>query len=253
MFCFVFGVIFVNIFVPFNINRWSSDSGYNQFFRLSSYGIIVALVLLFTQFPLRQLFNISQFKVKTFILWLLIELFIISLVYIFLYGNPIGNLFNDLRFSVKYTFLGICLPYSFALFLIYYKNQTKVIEMLETQIKSPKFPQLIGFKDDKGKIQFSVRSEEVLLLESTDNYVSVMYYLNGKIQRRLLRNTLKCMESDLSNRSIIRCHRSFMVNTENVEFIHKGNKSLQLKIRNYEPMIPVSQKYLSRFIGLLSQ
>ena len=250
--CFIFSVLFINIFVPFNINRWFSDSGFIKILRLSSYGLIIALVLLFTQFPLRKLFKVQHFKFSTYFLWLFIEIVIISLVYIFLYGNPLGNLVNDFIFSLKYTLLGICLPYSFALLLIYYKNQRAEIAILKGYIGKQPGSHLTGFRDDKGKIQFSVLTGDILFLESTDNYISVFYLLNGKIQRKLLRNTLKNMEEELKMQSVIRCHRSFMINTQNIEFAQKKGKFLQLKIKHYKSYISVSQKYLSLFLGFLS-
>lgn len=50
--CFAFGVLFINVFVPFNINRWGPHSGIIEFLRLSSYGVIVAGVRLQQTFSL---------------------------------------------------------------------------------------------------------------------------------------------------------------------------------------------------------
>jgi len=174
---FVFSVIFLNVFQPFNIGRWYSDSGIIKFLRLSSYGFVIAIVFLFTQFPLRKIFNLQQFTVKSYLLWLIIEIALINLVYIFLYGNPIGNFINDLGFSLKYTLLSIWLPYSFAVLIVYYKNQRAEISSLKTNANKPTEKRLIVFKDENGKIKFSVVAKDLLLLESTDNYVSVFYIL----------------------------------------------------------------------------
>ena len=247
-----FSVVFLNIFEPWNITRWHSDSGIIQFLRLSSYGFVVALVFLFTQFPMRKVFKTEQFKIKSYILWLFIEISLISLVYIFLYGNPVGNFVNDLLFSIKYTLLGIALPYSFAILVIYYKNQREEIKHLQTKIAKPTENKLIAFKDENDKIKFSVLAKDLLLLESTDNYVSVYYFLENKVQRKLLRNTLKNLENELKDKSIIRCHRSFMVNSENVEFVQKEGKKLNIKIKQVEKYIPVSQKYSSLFLDFLT-
>jgi hypothetical protein len=248
----VFSILFLNIFEPFNISRWYSDSGIIQFLRLSSYGIVVALVFLFTQFPLRNIFKMHSFKIKSYLLWLLIEIMLISLGYIFLYGNPIGNFVNDLIYSLKYTLLGICLPYSFALLIIYYKNQRAEIEELKKHIKKPAEKRLISFNDENGKIKFSVLAKDLVFLESTDNYVSVHYILEGKMQRKLLRNTLKNMEEMLHKNATIRCHRSFMVNTKNVEFVQKDGKKLNIKVKQFEKFIPVSQKYSSLFLDFIT-
>ena len=252
MVVFVFSVIFLNVFQPFNIARWYSDSGFIQFFRLSSYGFVIAIVFLFTQFPLRRIFKINEFKIKSYLLWLIIEIALINLVYIFLYGNPIGNFSNDLVFSLKYTLMSIWLPYSFAILIVYYKNQRAEIESLKSNANKPAEKRLIIFKDENGKIKFSVLPKDLLLLESTDNYVSVFYILENKVQRKLLRNTLKNMEEMLKENSIIRCHRSFMVNPAKVEFMQKKGKKLKLKLNHFDKPIPVSEKYSTPFLSFLS-
>ncbi len=241
--CLVFGVLFINVFVPFNINRWYSDSGLIQFLRLSSYGFVVSLVLLFTQFPLRKLFNVKSFTLKTYSFWVVIEILLMSLVYIFLYGNPLGNFMNDFIFSIKYTLLGICVPYSFALLIIYYRKQQVKIRTMSDQMQTPIQNQLIAFKDEYGKVKFSLALEDILLLESTDNYVTVYFKAGEKTERQLLRNSLKKLEHTFSDYGIARCHRSFMINLAKIEMIRKQGKKLQLKLKNLERDIPVSEKY----------
>jgi hypothetical protein len=249
---FIFSVIFLNVFQPFNIARWYSDSGFIQFLRLSSYGFVIAIVFLFTQFPLRKIFKIQQFTIKSYVLWLAIEIALINLGYIFLYGNPIGNFKNDLVFSLKYTLLSIWLPYSFAILIVYFKNHRSEIETLKSNANKPTEKRLLVFKDEHGKIKFSVLTKDLLLLESTDNYVSVFYILDNKVQRKLLRNTLKNLEEMLKENSVVRCHRSFMVNIANVEFMQKDYKKFNLKIKNFEKVIPVSEKYSTPFLSFLT-
>jgi hypothetical protein len=244
--------MFLNVFEPFNIARWYSDSGFIQFLRLSSYGFITAVVFLFTQFPLRRVFKIYEFKIKSYLLWLATEIVLINLVYIFLYGNPIGNFRNELGFSLQYTLMCIWLPYSFAILIVYFKNHREEIELLKTNVNKPAEKRLIIFKDENGKIKFSVLAKDLLLLESTDNYVSVFYFLENKVQRKLLRNTLKNMEEMLKENSIVRCHRSFMVNPANIEFMQKESKKFNIKIKHINKSIPVSDKYSSLFFNFLT-
>ena len=249
---FLFSVIFLNVFEPFNIARWYSDSGFIQFLRLSSYGFIIAVVFLFTQFPLRRIFKIQHFNFKTWIFWLLIEIILINLAYILLYGNPVGNFKNDLLFSAKYTLLSIWLPYSFAVLILYYKKHQKEIEMLKNIPHKTPISNLVVFREENGKIRFSVRTPDLLLLESTDNYVTVFYMLENKVQRILFRNTLKNLENELKNNGIIRCHRSFMINPDGIEFMERDGKKFLLKLKNIERKIPVSEKYSSLFLTFLS-
>jgi hypothetical protein len=252
LFCLVFGILFINIFVPFNINRWFSDSAFIQFLRLSSFGLIVSLVLWFTQFPLRTVFKIHSFTIKSFSLWFLLETILTSLVYIFLYGNPLGNFVNDFIFSLKYTFLGIVLPYSFVLVIIHYKNRQNKISPQQVNLNQPLEKSLISFKDESGKIRFSAQPADVLLLESTDNYITVHYLFGGKVHRKLLRNTLKNIEDTMSKNGFIRCHRSFMVNTQNISFVQKEGKKMVIRFKQFDKVIPVSEKYSSLFLRFLS-
>ena len=249
---FLFCVIFLNVFEPFNIARWYSDSGIIKFLRLSSYGFVIALVFLFTQFPIRRIFKIQNFRFKTWLLWLLTEIVLINLVYIFLYGNPIGNFKNDLMFSAKYTLMSIWLPYSFAVLILYYKKHRKEIEMLKNIHQKQTVSNMVIFKDENGKIRYSFRTADLLLLESTDNYVTVFYMLENKLQRVLIRNSLKTLENELKKNGIIRCHRSFMINPDGIEFMERDGKKFLLKLKNIERKIPVSEKYSSLFLTFLS-
>jgi DNA-binding LytR/AlgR family response regulator len=148
--------------------------------------------------------------------------------------------------------MSIWLPYSFAILIVYFKNHRAEIEVLKSNANKPPEKRLIVFKDENDKIKFSVLAKDLLLLESTDNYVSVFYILANKVQRKLLRNTLKNMEEMLKENNIVRCHRSFMVNPANVDFMQKKGKKLNLKINQFDKSIPVSEKYSSPFLSFLT-
>ena len=149
--------------------------------------------------------------------------------------------------------MGICLPYSFALLIIYYKNHSLEIKRLKLDINNPIFPKLKTLKDENGKIKFSIPPENLLFFESTDNYVTIYYLQDGITHRELIRNSLKSMEGQLSDIPVKRCHRSYIVNLQNLEFVQKKSNKLQLKIKNHQPFIPVSKKFSAQFLEMLSQ
>lgn len=248
--CLVISILFVNIFVPLNVNRWYSDKGFIQFMRLSSYGIVIGLVFLFTQFPLRKWFGIIHFKIKTYLLWLLIELSLISIVYIFMYGNPVGNFVNEFIFSLRYTFLGILVPYLFSLLVLFSRRQRFEIKHLKTSLLK-KHSGLISLKDENRQVRISLADADLLFLESADNYVSILYLNEGHVKKSLIRNNLKALEDEQLPENIIRCHRSYMINLKNVEYIQKYKRSYQVKIKGYNILLPVSQKYKAKFQDIL--
>jgi hypothetical protein len=221
-----------------------------QFMRLSSYGLVTAIVLTFTQFPLRKWFGIVHFKIKSYLFWLVIELSLISLVFVFLYDRSEGDLFKDFLFSLKYTFLGLSIPYLIALLIIYIRKKSIEIKKL-SEIKLSEHAELVSLRDENQKVQISLKISDLLFLESTDNYVSVYYVNKGKVRRSLVRNTLKALEEEELPPNIIRCHRSYMINLMNIDYIKKYKRTYQVKLVDYDTLMPVSQKYKALFQEML--
>ncbi len=86
---------------------------------------------------------------------------------------------------------------------------------------------MIAFYDDKGILKLSVKKENLLYLESAENYVSICYINKDKVSKYLLRDTLKKIEETFSGTEIIRCHRSYMVNFEKVKVIRRDRDGLK--------------------------
>ena len=104
---------------------------------------------------------------------------------------------------------------------------------------------MIPFYDEKEELRFSVKLENLIYLESADNYVNIHYLDKDKISRFILRNTIKRLEESLKGTEIIRCHRSFMVNFEKVKILRKDKDELSLELDVPSSIaIPVSKTYV---------
>ncbi len=79
----------------------------------------------------------------------------------------------------------------------------------------------------------------------------MLYYLqNGSVQKQLLRVSLKKVEDQLQNvEEIIRCQRSYLVNKLNIRDITGNARSLNILMREYEGMIPVSRSFPKEALG----
>jgi DNA-binding LytR/AlgR family response regulator len=67
------------------------------------------------------------------------------------------------------------------------------------------------------------------------------------VSKYLLRNTLKEMEDRFANTNIIRCHRSFMVNLDQVKIAKRTKDGIMLDLGVERiPDIPVSKSYGDR-------
>ena len=103
---------------------------------------------------------------------------------------------------------------------------------------------LISFRDERGVLQLSVAKENLLYIESADNYVCIWYTKNDQLKKQLLRITMKEVSEQMADTNIIRCHRSYMVNLDLVKVMRreKENLFLELGVPNVRE-IPISKTY----------
>jgi DNA-binding LytR/AlgR family response regulator len=96
-------------------------------------------------------------------------------------------------------------------------------------------------KSDKLKL----RAKNIVAIKSADNYVEVFYSNGDSIEKKLMRNTLKDIESQLSNlKKLIRCHRTCIVNTQYIHNLSRNYSGYSLQIKNCSEKLPVSRQYL---------
>ncbi len=249
LFCTGFGIVFVNVFVPFNINRWSNDSGWKEFATLSGFGLIAGFILVVSQFFIRKWLGVRYFTILTFACWFFCEMLVMALAFL-LYQSPGSSperFVREIPSSIRLTFPGILIPYGLALlFLSLLAYREKLKELKSKAVAISREPELFNFSDEKGVVRFSVAREHVLYLESADNYV-IIFHMNGnKPARQILRNSMKNIEKQ-SGDFLKRCHRSYMVNPLKIDFIEHARGSCSVKLQGVEFLIPVSRKFYPDF------
>lgn len=88
----------------------------------------------------------------------------------------------------------------------------------------------------------TIHIPNLLYIESVGNYVKVVQLHEGKVVTHMLRATSKQMEEKLSNYpTIVRCHRAFLVNLQQVEKILSKTGTMQLLIKHSNDYLPVSR------------
>jgi len=92
----------------------------------------------------------------------------------------------------------------------------------------------------------------LLYIEAVGNYVKVVNKRDDKVQTNMLRATMKQMEDVLqAYPMIVRCHRAFMVNLNQVEQISSNSRAMQLVMRYNHDAIPVSRSNVNKLKELL--
>jgi hypothetical protein len=246
----VFSILFLNLYNPFNVSNWHSVESMPLFLILSSYGIIGIFILSISQFLIRPLFGIKNFKIGSFILWFVCEVIILGFVMFLIYGDKgmQGNeLFGEFLQSLKYTFLVIALPYAAVLYYLHSSKQKQKFFQVDKSEKN-----IIKILDENENVRIAIEPDKLLFIKNADNYVEIFYSNNEGISKELVRTSLKRLESELSDFKIRRCHRSYMVNIKNVTLSKKTRKGLNLELRlENAPLIPVSKNYASVILNEL--
>jgi TolB-like protein/DNA-binding LytR/AlgR family response regulator len=127
----------------------------------------------------------------------------------------------------------------------------------------PRFKKIIAKAFSPGKKDKSIRIKsdtkedlqldlnKLLCIEAQENYTRIVWIENEKVLEKLLRITLKKLEDQINDTAIVRCHRSYIINTE-AEFTILGNSNgyhLKSKFLNYT--IPISRSLGKEIINQL--
>jgi DNA-binding LytR/AlgR family response regulator len=112
-----------------------------------------------------------------------------------------------------------------------------------------KKPDMIVFKDDKGVVCFSVQIDALFYIESDTNYITIFYLDQGKLGKYLMRSSLKMALEQNPTDSLVRCHRSYIVNFDKVKLYKKDKEGGIIELSNDSlPTIPVSKSYIENVL-----
>ncbi len=119
-------------------------------------------------------------------LWHLAEIVLLAAVYLVVdlvllkSGMELVDRFISLLFI---TLMVLAIPYSISWLYLSMKDKRIKLENL-TKNTSQEFKEkkMITFRDETEKLRFSIKSADILFVESTDNYVTVHTLEKGKVQ-----------------------------------------------------------------------
>jgi hypothetical protein len=258
LFTALFALVFINTYSPFGADRWYNLTKL-EFFTYSSLTILVGvLVVLISRIIMYRVCKKHTINIWQYLIWICAEIFSMALTYtlfekIFLSDNRVIT--DLIKNSSRNTALVILLPYSILWLYFSWRDKKEQIERLaEFPPFSENSRNMIPFYDDKGILKFSVKKENLLYLESAENYVNICYLNKGKVSKYLLRDTLKKIEEGFAGTEIVRCHRSYIVNFEKVKVIRKDKDGLKLEFDNPSIAdIPVSKTYVNAVMQTFSK
>jgi hypothetical protein len=258
LFTSLFALVFINIYSPFGADRWYNLTRL-EFFTYSSLTILVGvLVVVISRIVMYHISKKLSIYLWQYLIWIGAEILLMALAYALFEKFFLKDIriFSDLiRISSRNTALVLLLPYSISWLYFSWRDKKEQIERLaDLPAYSENSWNMIPFYDEKGILKFSIKKENLLYLESAENYVNICYLNKGKVSKYLLRDTLKKIEENFSGSEIIRCHRSYIVNFEKVKVIRKDKDGLRLEFDNPSVTdIPVSKTYVTAVMQTFSK
>lgn len=255
-----FIALFLIFFQPFGVSEWQ-DPNKNSY--LAGYGLITALCGIILRFAVFKTFpkyhSEATWNVGKEVLSIMMLIMMIAAGNI-VYSNLIFNFENGI-ISFLWMLLAVVIigifPATFGVMLNYIIqlkkfNQQIVVhhhhtpeitlaeQVSENKVQNSVLLKLIA-ENEKDSIELAVDS--LYFIESSDNYSTVFYEKNQKLQKELLRSSLTRLESQISSENIVRCHRSFIVNLDKVEKVTGNAQGYKLHLKSPELLVPVARKY----------
>lgn len=245
----VFTYLFLLIFQPYGIHQVIEANH----FLIVGYGILVSLSLFISYFILPRVFpfyfSVKNWTVKKEALFLLTSFLIISITNYFYHSHFVAHYmpkFSFIRFVSVVLSIGI-FPVFIIIFMVerylFRKHNLASNSIIENIRKEKK--EMVSIPSDNIKetpLEFDV--DTILYAQSNNNYTTIFYIENNQLKKELIRITLKKVAVLLEKYpQFIRCHRSFLVNKNEILSVEGNARTLQVSFKQIENVVPVSRSF----------
>ncbi|MBQ3742681.1 MAG: LytTR family transcriptional regulator [Bacteroidales bacterium] len=190
-------------------------------------------------------------SVRKYLFWFLGEFVVIAVVYLLFtqqwFESDIPITFQLVARASLCVGMILSIPYLIFGLLASNRAKTEEIDALKLSLKDQTAAQstnLVHFYDFNGVLRISIEVEKIYYIASQDNYVEIRYEMGGKLLNYLLRCRTTRLEKQLESTPLVRCHRSYIVNVDNVTQFKREKANAFLVLSHPEAKrIPVSKSY----------
>jgi len=230
---------------------------------IAGFGVIHLLLLsvcrILIPSVLPGLFRAEKWTMKKEVCLHLLLLVLNSVAFVF-YARYVGKIGITFPVVVKIVLISVA---SVAVLVIIYeykflkkKLQTVTSQNQNIAVNETESEAINGveFESENQSERFFLFPEQIILIKSAGNYIEIIYKQNEKVGRRMIRNTLAYAEQLLANYPyLLRCHRSSVVNINNIQNVNKTSEGLKLDLFDYSRAVNVSRQYVLKVKEALEQ
>ena len=257
----LFALVFLTAYTPFSDTSWFQLGTNSRFVGTVAFvGIgtfFLACSRLLMTFCVKKL---RHFALWAYIVWLFLEIVLIAAFHTYLSfylvkatSYSLGHIFGK---SLLITFIALAVPYVIVDLMILLKDSRRKLTLTKSDaVESdnevlPAHTEIINLMDNNGNLKLSVKLDNLYYIKAEDNYINVFYQRNGAMATYMLRCKMKTIEDncvDIS--SLMRCHRSYIVNIKKVSVLHNEAEGFILEFdREGLDSIPVSKTYSQKVL-----
>lgn len=242
--------LFLLFFQP--LNPQNPDFN-NKLLILAAFGGITLLLLGLMRIVIpsafSRTFSTEKWTVNKEILWSFLFVVFNSVAFVF-FARYVGKIPVTFHIVTIIVIISLC-----AIVILVFTNEYHNLKnQLKERKNEPTSEKPKNKKEDNEKIEFLSENKteyfhlflhQIILIKSANNYIEVIYKEDEKINKKLIRNTLKNTEEIFAKYStMVRCHRSCMINKNYINKVSKGSDGLKLTLFEYPKEIHVSRQYV---------
>ena len=257
----LFALVFLTAYSPFSDTSWFQLGsnhhfmntvafvGTGTFFLACSRSLMVFLVKKMRHFPL-----------WLYILWLFFEILLIAtyhtcISYFQIQATDYGFAYIFAK-SLLITFIALAVPYTITdLMIVLQDTRQKLMLTKSDTVESddevmPEHTEIINLMDNNGNLKLSVKLDNLYYIKAEDNYINVFYQRSGAIASYMLRCKMQTIADNcVDSSSLMRCHRSYIVNIKKVSVLHNEADGFMIDFeREGLESIPVSKTYSAKVL-----
>ena len=281
----IFSAVFLITYQPFSLAIWfSSTNMVSMLFTLLFY-VAAIVILILSRLTMYRLQDRYDFTHAQYVCWLAGEVVAITLLYTFVtyrYFASSGLTIVDIGTRALFCVTTIlAIPNIMVSFYAGYRAkceeldaaqyelkrlgeeynrllnenevERRVSEMIPKSEPQAKSHRMVRFYDNGGTLRLTIDINALYYLESEDNYINVHYKHNDKILSYLLRCKTSTVEKSLEGSTMVRGHRSYIVNTEKIRFMGEEHRMHFVTLDDESiKRIPVSKSYYPNLLASLN-
>lgn len=243
----VFFVAFMLIYAPFDSKAFIGAGRDLYSFNFVILSCIVFVTLVGLRLAFFFIWRKRALSVFWYCLWCVGEVLIIAhffTLFIVLMAKGGMTYFYVLAKSLEICFLVLIYPYLLiGLILSLIADKPDSIDSTSS---------LIRFADEYKRQKLVIDSRAILYISAEENYVRIFYLDAGRVKNYLLRNSMKSLESMVSDKGLVRCQRSYFVNPQHIIVLRKDKEGqIMAELDTESITVPVSKTYYQSLSAVL--